>query len=385
MSSSEPWPWFGTRIDNAVRVAACQGQAYHRSSEWTVSNHNRKEKRFKPMNLQSDLENEEITWPVDGIAVQATLVRPADTGRTPARRPAIAFVAGSGPTDRDWDSPIIPGSNGSGRLLAESLAGKGFVTLRYDKRASGPHAAENAALLTGKVSLQSHVDELAGAVAALASRPDVDPARIFALTSSEGALHALNYQRQATQHRFAGLVLMGVPGRSMADTMRGQVVPQIQPLPDGEEMIRQYDKAVADFIAARPIELDPSLPAGLHSLFASLGNPANQPFAREFLAVNPARLLLDVPEPVLIVIGKKDIQVNWQVDGAALETALAGRDNVTFVYPDNANHVLKHEEKPREQLTPADAAASYSAADRVLDPEALQAIQTWLAARAGGR
>ncbi len=80
---------------------------------------------------------------------------------------------------------------------------------------------------------------------------------------------------------------------------------------------------------------------------------------------------------MLILIGQKDIQVDWQSDGPALE-AVAG-DNVTIVYPENANHILKFEPKPAAELTAADAVA-YNAADRVLDPESLQAILDWLAA-----
>lgn len=331
------------------------------------------------MSEQKDVINQEISWDVDGIAVNATLARVASSDR----RPAVAFVAGSGPTDRDWNSPLLPGNNGSGKLLADALARQGFVTIRYDKRASGPNGKENATRLAGKVSLQSHVDELAGAVAALAARPEVDASRIFALTNSEGAIHALNYQRQATKHRFAGLVLTGVPGRSMADTMRSQVVPQLQTLPNGADLIRQYDTIMAAISAGRPVELDPSLPEGLRSLFASLTSPANSPFTQEFLAVDPAELLRGVTEPVLIVIGKKDIQANWQADGQALEAALSGRDNVTLIYPENANHILKYEPKPREQLLPAEVGVKYNAADRHLDPDALAAIETWLAARAG--
>jgi len=81
-------------------------------------------------------DSAEVTWDVDGIAVYGTVTRPADAGL----HPAIVFVAGSGPTDRDWCSPLLPGTNCSGRLLAQALTEKGFVTLRYDKRAVGPHA-----------------------------------------------------------------------------------------------------------------------------------------------------------------------------------------------------------------------------------------------------
>jgi hypothetical protein len=50
--------------------------------------------------------------------------------------------------------------------------------------------------------MQSHVDELAGAVRNLAERPsDVRRDRIFAVANSEGTLHALNYQLRNPRSR----------------------------------------------------------------------------------------------------------------------------------------------------------------------------------------
>jgi len=206
--------------------------------------------------------------------------------------------------------------------------------------------------------------------------------RLFCLTNSEGAMHALHYQIQAAEKRFAGLVLTGVPGHSMANTMRSQVVPQLQAMPDGEDLVRRYDAAVADLTAGHDLGPEPSLPEGLRNLFAALTSPANMPFAREFLPVDPAQLLRQVAEPLLVVIGKKDIQVNWQTDGPVLEAAAAGRDNVTFFFPDDANHVLKHEPAPRAELVPSQVASGYNAADGSLDPAALAAIERWLARQA---
>ena len=54
------------------------------------------------------------------------------------------MIAGSGPTDRDWNAPFIPGTNGSAGLLAEALANAGFASIRYDKRLSGPRASGSA-------------------------------------------------------------------------------------------------------------------------------------------------------------------------------------------------------------------------------------------------
>ena len=85
----------------------------------------------------------EVTWLLDDITMRGTLTVPAGDGRFPA----VVMVAGSGPTDRDWCSPLLPGTNGSARLLAEAFADAGIASLRYDKRASGPDVAESARIL----------------------------------------------------------------------------------------------------------------------------------------------------------------------------------------------------------------------------------------------
>jgi Dipeptidyl aminopeptidases/acylaminoacyl-peptidases len=320
------------------------------------------------------LISEEVTWDVDGISVRGTLTRPVGMGP----HPGIVFVAGSGPTDRDWCSPLLSGTNCSGRLMAEALTREGFMTLRYDKRASGPHAQENARRLVGRISMQSHLDELIGAIDTLRSDGDVDPARLFVLTSSEGAIHALHYQLQATDRRFAGLVLTGAPGRSIGQVARSQILAQTANLENGDLLMNEYDAAIAAFMADEPVTPDPSLPEGMRGLLLSLTAPVNLPFSRELWSSDPAALIAKVTEPVLVVIGKKDIQADWQADGGALESAAARGGNVTFAYPPDADHVLKHEEKPRDALVAADVGARYNSEGRGLDPEALGVIVDWL-------
>jgi pimeloyl-ACP methyl ester carboxylesterase len=316
------------------------------------------------------VRSEEVAWDVDGIAVRGTLTRPDGEGPFPG----VVFVAGSGPTDRDWCSPLLQGTACSGRLLADALTREGFMTLRYDKRASGPHAAENARRMAGRISMQAHLDELAGGVEALLSDAAMDPARVFALTSSEGAIHALNYQLEA-EWRFAGLVLTGAPGRAIGDVARDQILAQVQGLPNGTVLMEHYDAAIAAFEAGRPVHVDPVLPEGMRMMLGGLATPINLPFARELWTANPAGLLARVREPVLVVIGRKDVQVDWEVDGRALEAAAGG--NVEFAYPADADHVLKHEDRPREDLD-ASATARYNSEGRVLDAAALTVVTSWL-------
>ena len=327
--------------------------------------------------VSEERDSEEVTWDVDGIAVYGTLTRPANTGP----HPAIVFVAGSGPTDRDWCSPLLPGTNCSGRLLANALTKQGFITLRYDKRAAGPRVRENLPQLIGKISMQGHLDELTGAVTTLMSLTDVDVSRLFVLTNSEGAIHALNYQKGIAHRRFDGLVLTGAPGRPIGLVARDQLLAQVGPLANGDEIMKRYDACIAAFVAGKPIAPDAALPEVMKSLLASLTVAVNLPFARELWLENPAHLASQVSEPMLVVIGKKDIQIDWRADGGPLQTATATNGNATFVFPDNTDHVLKREPRPQDELVAAEVSARYNAEGRVLDSDALSVITNWLVER----
>ncbi len=323
-------------------------------------------------------ESSEVSWQLGSTTVDGTLVKPVGPGPFPA----VVMVAGSGPTDRDWNSPLLPGSNGSARLLAEALAQAGIASLRYDKRAAGPHARENMAALIGKMSMQSHVDELTGAVRTIAQQDFIRDDRIFALTNSEGALHALNYQVQRPVMLFAGLVLTAPPGRPVGMVARSQIAAQAAGVPHGDAGLSLYDAAIVRFLAGEPVAPDPSLPEGVQMLLKSLETPANLPFARELWMADTAPLLRQVDVPVLVIIGKKDLQVDWQADGEPLQHAAARHEEVSFFFPENANHVLKQELRPWSELVSPEVTQSYNAPDTRLDPQTLASILEWLAAHA---
>jgi pimeloyl-ACP methyl ester carboxylesterase len=325
--------------------------------------------------VKNDGINEsQVAWQVDDMQVSASLTRPQGEGPFPA----LVMVAGSGPTDRDWNTPLLPGTNGSAALLAGAITGIGFITLRYDKRASGPHARENMPRLAGKVSMQSHVDELAGGMRFLASRADVDARRLFILTNSEGALHALNYHTQQLEPDVAGLVLTSSLARPGGVLAHEQVAAQLAAVPGGQEMLAAYDAAIADFVAGRPVKVDESLPEGLRMMLSAVSTPMNQPFARELWTLDPADLLGKVHAPTLAVFGKKDIQVDWQKDGAVFESVAKKRNNIQVAYLENANHVLKFEPRPRSELDAAEVTSGYNAETAQLDPETVDTIQGWL-------
>jgi pimeloyl-ACP methyl ester carboxylesterase len=315
----------------------------------------------------------DLSWELDGITMEGTAVRPDGEGPFPA----VVFVAGSGPTDRDWCSPLLPGSNGSARLFAEMFADAGIASLRYDKRASGPHVMENIGKLVGKMSMQSHLDELVAAVTVLSEQDFVDSSRIAGLGNSEGTLHVLHYAATAHDVPFAGIVLAAPPGRPIRAVLLSQLALQAAQLPGGAELMPKVEEAAARYSAGEPTNLDPGLPDSVKLVFAGFEAPANLPLARELWVESATDSLPKVQIPTLVLIGGKDVQIDVHADGGPLQSAAAGMANVTFVFPPNANHVFKEDLR-----TPAEVAASpgsgYNEPGTRLDPESVETILNWL-------
>ncbi|MEO7587280.1 MAG: alpha/beta fold hydrolase [Arachnia sp.] len=315
----------------------------------------------------------DVSWQLDGMAMEGTLARPEGEGPFPA----VVLVAGSGPTDRDWCSPMLPGTQGSARLFAEAFARAGVASLRYDKRASGPHVMENLPRLSGRMSMQSHLDELAAAVRVLAGQDFVDATRIVGLGNSEGTLHVLHYATSDQDVPLVGVVLAAPPGRPISEVLLSQLALQAAQVPGGAAMMPRVEEAVARYTAGQPMDPDPTLPESVRMVLSSFETPMNLPFARELWSESAKEALVRVEIPALVLIGGRDVQVDMHADGDPLQRAAAGMPNVTFVFPANANHVFKEDTR-----TPAEVAASpgngYNDPGTHLDPESLTTILDWL-------
>ena len=157
----------------------------------------------------------------------------------------------------------------------------------------------------------------------------------------------------------------------------GQLAAQLLALPGGAEQLAAYETAMANFVAEQPLDLDPNLLEGVRNLILGITQPFNQPFTRA-LGARPAGPAGEVTVPVLVLIGKKDIQVDWQADGSLFAALAETQRNVEVVFAPEADHVLKHEARPHETLNGPEAAASYNVEGTVLDPEAVGIIVGWL-------
>ena len=119
-----------TPRDPAAGAAGRRGAARRRprraaaAGQWYASGPKRRELRFAG---------------AAGATLAGTLLLPL--GSEIQRVPGVVLIAGSGPTDRDGNNPLIPVQVDVLNLIAERLAAAGIATLRYDKRGIGQSTA----------------------------------------------------------------------------------------------------------------------------------------------------------------------------------------------------------------------------------------------------
>ena len=313
----------------------------------------------------------DVSWQLDDITMQGTITRPDGPGPFPG----VVLVAGSGPTDRDWCSPLMPGTNGAGKQFAEALADAGFASMRYDKRASGPDVMANLPKLIGHISMQSHLEELAAAVQAFVAQDFVEASKIIGLGNSEGTLHVLHYAASDQPTPFVGIVLAAPPGRPVRDLVLMQFGSQAALIPDGDALMAKIREACARYDAGQPMDPDPALPEAVRMTLLSFDTPVNQPLARELWGESACDTLPKITIPVLVLIGGKDVQVDLHADGDPLQKCAAGMGNVTFAFPPDANHVFKHETRSIPEVL---SGGGYNDSEDPLDPEGLTAIVDWI-------
>jgi pimeloyl-ACP methyl ester carboxylesterase len=317
-----------------------------------------------------EITSEEITF---GNNVPGTLVHPTSGGPYAG----IVLMAGSGPTERDWTSPLLPAKNGSGKLLAEALAKHGAVVLRFDKAGVGGNKAD---LTTATFDI--YRDEGQAALAALRARQDVAPSALIDAGHSEGGIHATRVALVEGDH-IAGLLLLSASARSMADLILAQLEPQLRTaLPQrADAELAAVRTAIADFAAGKPV--DPTKVTAIvpiQQLVSAIVNPATAALTRGLVTFDPVPAVAQVHVPIFVFGGMKDVQVDVELDAKKLAAANTGA--TLFVAPD-ADHVLKHEPKPVAELRANMLAVQngYNAEGRTLDDATVNAIVGWLADR----
>ena len=233
----------------------------------------------------------------------------------------VLIVPGSGPTDRDGNSPLgIKAS--SYRLLAEGLAERGVASLRIDKR--GMFATREAVKDGNAVTVDDYADDVQSWVNVLVS--ETRSPCVWILGHSEGGLIAL---ASASRLRGGcGFILVSTPGRPMGDVLRDQLTAHRAQGP----VVDQALTAIEALEQGRRVDTKDVHPA-LQTLF----DPAVQGFLISAFSYQPTRLLANISKPTLVLQGQRDIQVG-EADARMLKEA---NPQATLVLLPDVNHVLK--------------------------------------------
>lgn len=265
-----------------------------------------------------------VSLPAGPAALHGTLLAPEG----PARAVAV-ILPGSGPTDRNGNSPQFGISAQPYRLLALGLAERGIATVRIDKRGIGESAA--AAPSEADLRITAYVEDARVWAAEAAARTGQPCA--WLIGHSEGALIALAAV-DGHADSICGLILLSGAGRPAGVILREQLGPQL-PEPLKTEAFHVLSELEAGRTAA-------DTPPALAALF----RPSVQPYLISWLVLDPTALIAAWDGPVLIGQGTTDIQIAV----ADAEAMAAARPDARLILWDGVNHVLK--------VAPADRAAN---------------------------
>ena len=247
--------------------------------------------------------------------------------------PVVLILSGSGPTDRDGNSSLLPGKNNSLKYLGEALAKNGIASLRYDKRGVGKSAAsmireEDLRFETYIADAKAWVDFL---------KNEKKCSGVFIAGHSEGSLIGMVAARYAGVD---GFISLAGSGKNASDLIFNQVSNQLSP-----ELVDESKKIIDALRNGRVVK---SPPPALGALFRE----SVQPYLMSWFKYDPAKEINALLCPVLIVQGSTDLQVS--VENAEILQKGNGKARLCII--EGMNHVLKNvpEDPQRQQASYSD-------------------------------
>jgi hypothetical protein len=232
----------------------------------------------------------DVSIPGNGFSLAGTITKPPVLGRL--RHPTVVLVGGAGSIDRDSSIAGIPIMS----QLAGALSRDGYMVLRYDKRGVGQSGGRNEA-----ATLRDYADDLIGIIKWLGRRDDVDSRRIAVVGHSEGGTIAM--LAAAREKKIGTLVLMGTSGTTGADLVLEQQRREL-------DRLKLSDAEKAERIALqKQIQTAVIHGTGWDSLTPDVRKQAESPWFRSMLMFDPAETMERIKQPVLVLQGDLDTQI----------------------------------------------------------------------------
>ncbi len=303
--------------------------------------------RFKP-----DTREKEIEVHGPAATLPGTLLIPKSEGPVPA----VVFLSGSGPHDRDETI----GPNKPFTDIARGLGDRGIASLRFDKRT---FAIKDKSKLADALLKDEYYDDAKAAIEQLTKTSGIDPERIFVLGHSEGAMVAPKVA--ATSPPSRGVVMMA-PGVRPIDAI------VIDQMAQGAKLTGLSADDIADQTKL------------LKDKFAAIRDPkrlntppfmgASAAYWRDLIAVDVPKSVRESKLPILVLQGDEDVQVRKDLDFEILRTKVGtAGGRVTYRSFAGLNHLfmkVEHESTGAEYGFPAH-----------VDPAVVSVIADWILLR----
>lgn len=298
--------------------------------------------------------DQQVRVPANGFSLAATLSAPA--GDSTERRPAVILVGGSGQSNRD----TTPGGIPIYGQLAGALADSGYAVLRYDTRGVGQSGGRPES-----ATLADYAEDLRAVVKYMSERKEVDRRRLAVVGHSEGG--SVGMLAAARDRRIAALALVATTGVTGAELNLAQVT----------RAMSKSGKSDADKQAT--IELQKRIQVavltgqGWETVPANLRRQAEVPWFHSVLSFDPAKPMAGIRQPILVVQGLLDTQVEPS-NADRLEALAKTRKHkspIDVVRVAGVNHLLV-------QANTGEVDEYASLGDAVVSPSVSGAIASWL-------
>lgn len=247
--------------------------------------------------------------------VQGTLEVPPGC----APMPAVLIISGSGPQDRDGNSPDGSLNTDMYRLLAQGLGAAAVATLRFDDPGVGG-SINSVPAREDQYTYQLDIDSAAAWIPVLREHPRVG--KVWVAGHSQGALTATLLAQKGLVD---GIISLEGAGRPAGVILREQLASSLT-----AEQLTALDVALTKLESG-------SLAGTLAAPLDVLLRPSVQPYLISWMQYDPSVEIGKVTGATLIVQGTTDVQI--PVSDANL--LHQGKPDATLTVIENMCHVLK--------------------------------------------